>query len=79
EWLRDRYGEGGEDRIELASVATRIPMELYRALSLDELCKLRFASRFMMDQSVEDAFHGEPPLTVFHKITNGMWRWGCGR
>ncbi len=77
EWLRERFGD--EDGIDLPAVVHCIPMEIYRNLSLDEMCKVRFSTRTMMQQSVEDAFKGEPRYAVYHKITSSMWRWGCGR
>lgn len=76
DWVRDRYGEAGAD---LADIAHSIPMEVYKLLTVDELCKVRFASRFMMDGSVEDAFKEDPRLSIFRKIVSSMWRWGVGR
>lgn len=78
EWAIDRYGEPA-DVPKISATTSRIPMNLYRSLSLDELCKVRFSCTFMMQRCVEDAFEAEPRLAIYQKIVNGMWRWGCGR
>lgn len=77
DWAQDRYGD--RKKVELKDIAHSIPMEIYRRITPDELCKVRYSSTFMMDTSVEDAFKREPQLTVFQKIVSSMWRWGVGR
>lgn len=77
DWAQDRYGD--RKKVELKDIAHSIPMEIYRRITPDELCKVRYSSTFMMDASVEDAFKREPQLTVFQKIVSSMWRWGVGR
>lgn len=76
-WIEDRYGR--DFPVEFSEAATRFPMELYRPLSPDELCKQRHSIRFMMDRSVEDAFAADPRLVIYERIRRGMWGWGCGR
>lgn len=76
EWVRDRYDGEGPD---LASIAHRIPMQVYDLLTKDELCKIRASSVLMMDESVEEAFRTDPLLSLHRKIASSMWRWGVGR
>lgn len=75
-WVRDCYGT--KDKPKLLDVVQSIPMKVYRTISLDELCKVKYSSRFMFDESVEEAFKTEPQLRVYRKIVNSMWRWGVG-
>ncbi len=76
EWVRDRYDGDGPD---LMSISHRIPMDVYRLLKPDELCKIRSSSVFMMDESVEEAFRTDPLLSLYRKVVSSMWRWGVGR
>lgn len=43
------------------------------------MCKVRYSSDIMMDDSVEKLFKEDPRYEIVHKIVNSMWRWGAGR
>lgn len=56
-----------------------LPLEAFSNFTIDELCKMRYSSIFMMHDTVRRLFETKARYEVVWKIVNSMWRWGYGR
>ena len=72
--LDDRYGDW-----DFYDTYHRMPLEWFSDFSFDELCKLKYSSTYMMDESVRKHFETAARHDVVRKIANSMWRWGYSR
>jgi hypothetical protein len=50
-----------------------------RNFSFDELCRIKYSTVIMMDESVCKLFEKQPNHEVVRKIMSSMWRWGAGK
>ena len=77
--LKEGYKEYIEDYMDpsqsLSVTINKLPLEMYDA-TLEQLCKIRLSSIFMMCKTVEDLFREDPKYRIVHKIQSSMWRWG---
>lgn len=48
---------------------------VFQRLTLDQLCKVRFSTNIMMDESVNKLFEENADLYLSTKIANSAWRW----
>lgn len=56
-----------------------LPLEAFAEFSSDELCKLQYSSRIMMDKTVRDLFDTDAQYTLVEKIENSIWKWSLSR
>jgi hypothetical protein len=71
------YVEARFDRNpDFEKIAHNLPIDAFGQLTLDELCKVRHSSKYMMDKSVEELFEAKPEFAIIEKISNSIWRWG---
>jgi hypothetical protein len=68
----------GED-VKPERLGNLLPAKALTRLSLDQVCKIRHSTIFMMCNSVEDKFKNEPRFRIIEKIRSSMWRWGHQR
>lgn len=74
-YLYERWG----DHFSFLNEYHRLPLKALGGFSFDELCKLKYSTDIMMDESVNKLFETCPRHEVVRKITSSMWRWGFTR
>lgn len=57
----------------------KLPLGAFRNFSFDEICKLKYSTSIMMDETVGKLFDKQPNYEVVRKIMSSMWRWGVGK
>ncbi len=57
----------------------KLPVGALADFSFDEICKMRYSTGSMGNQSLEDLFEHIPPYSIFSKIMSSMWRYGFTR
>lgn len=56
----------------------KLPIQMFKNFSFDELCKIRYSTIFTMHETATDLFERNYKYFVVEKIRSSMWRWGSG-
>ena len=73
--LTEHYG----DRYSFIKNYNQLPTKAFQGFSFEDLCKLYFSSKYIMDNSVIELFEKNFKYEVFRKIESSMWRWGMNK